>query len=86
MALPNSSKLYPKIVEICKLDTSITNLHDRPFSWHSTGTSMTKSGGIKLVLWTQTSPLSEMMRGMPVFSTCDLNSKPHIQLGHSTNL
>ena len=62
MALPNSSKFYPKIVEICKLDSSNTHLHDRPLSWHSTGTSMTKSDGIKLVLWTQTSPLSEMMR------------------------
>ena len=29
-----------------------TSLHDRLISWHGTGTSI-KSGGVKLVLWTQ---------------------------------
>ena len=54
--VPKSNR---KIVESGKIDTS--NIHDHSLSWLGTATSM-KSGGIKLVSWDQTSPLSEMMR------------------------
>ena len=54
-------KFNRKIVERSKIDKSkITQIYDRSLSWLGTGTSI-KSGGIKLVLWTQTSNLSEMM-------------------------
>jgi hypothetical protein len=43
-----------------KIDTSNIHIHDRLLSWLGTGTSM-KCGGIKLVFWTQTSPLREML-------------------------
>ena len=36
-----------------------SDTHDRSICWLSTGTSI-KSGGVKLVLWAQTSPLSEI--------------------------
>jgi len=53
--VPKSNR---KIVESGKIDTP--NIHDRSLSWLGTCTSI-KSGGIKLVSWGQTSPLSEMM-------------------------
>jgi hypothetical protein len=37
-----------------KIDTSNTQIHDLSLSWLSTDTSI-KSGGIRLVLWAQTS-------------------------------
>ena len=43
-----------KIIERGKIDTPNTCLHYCSLSWLDTGTS-TKSGGSKLVLWTQTS-------------------------------
>jgi len=49
-----------KIIERGKIDTPNTKIHDRSLSWLGTGTSI-KSGGVKLVLWTQTSPLSAMI-------------------------
>lgn len=41
-----------KIVERGKIDTSITQINDRSLSGLGKGTSI-KSGGFKLVLWTQ---------------------------------
>jgi len=49
-----------KIVERGTIDTPNTQIHDRPCYWIGTGTSI-KCGGVKLVLWGKTSPLSEMM-------------------------
>ena len=64
-----SSKTYDKNEKqnklncrnIIKFDTPNTYIYDRSFSWLGTGTSI-KNGGVKLVLHSQTSPLSEMMR------------------------
>ena len=39
---------------------SLTHTYDRALSWPRTGTSI-KCDGVKLVLWAQTCPLSEMM-------------------------
>ena len=50
-----------KIVDIGKVDTPNTQIHDFSLSWLDTGTSIT-SGRVKLVIWTQSFPLSEMMR------------------------
>jgi hypothetical protein len=41
-------------------------MHDYSLSWLGTGTSI-KSGRVKLVLWTQTIPLSEMMQSCKYF-------------------
>jgi hypothetical protein len=43
-----------------KIDTPNTQIHDRSLSSLGTDTSI-NSGGVKLVLWIQTSPLSVMM-------------------------
>jgi hypothetical protein len=37
-----------------------TQIHDRSLFWPCTSTSI-ESGGVKLVLWAQSTPLSEMM-------------------------
>ena len=52
-----------KIVQRDKIDTTKTHIrvHDRSISWLGTDTSI-KSGGVKLVLWTQVSSLSDIMR------------------------
>ena len=50
-----------KIVKRCKIDTPNLQIHDRSLSWLGTGTAI-KSGGLKIVVWAQTSSLSEMMR------------------------
>ena len=42
-----------KIVDRDKIDTPNIQIHDRSLSWISTGTSI-KSGGVKLVLCSQT--------------------------------
>ena len=42
------------------MDTSNIHIHDLLLYWLDRGTSM-KGGGIKLDLWTQTSPLCEML-------------------------
>ena len=55
-----------KIVERGNIDTPNTQLHDSSLSWLGTGTSI-KSGGVKRVLWTQTSSISEMMRSWKCF-------------------
>jgi hypothetical protein len=44
-----------------KMDTPNTQIHDRLLSCFGTGISI-KSCGVRLVLWDQTSPLSEIMR------------------------
>ena len=49
-----------KIVERGKIDTSNTQIHDRSLSCLGTSSSIT-SGGLKLVLLTQTSPLTDWM-------------------------
>ena len=54
------SKSNIKIVERGKINTTNTPIHVHSLSCLGTGTSI-KSGGVLLVLWTQTSPLSEMM-------------------------
>ena len=41
------------------IDNPNTQIHDRSLSWLGKGISMKKSGGVKLVLWTQTYPFSE---------------------------
>ena len=48
------------IVKGGKFDTPNTTIHDRSLFWFGTGNYI-KSGGVKLVLWAQTSPLSDMM-------------------------
>ena len=50
--------IHRKKVGIGKFDIPHTNKHDR--SWLSRSISI-KCDGVKLVLWTQTYPLSEMM-------------------------
>ena len=47
-----------KKVEGAKFDTPNTHINDRSLSWLGTDTSI-KSGGVKIVLWTQTSSPSE---------------------------
>ena len=39
------SKSHRKIIEMCNIDTSSTQLHDRSLSWIFTATSI-KSGGL----------------------------------------
>jgi len=53
-----------KIVERGKIDTPNTQIHDHSHSWLGTCTliKQKKSSGAKLVLGTQTSLLSDMMR------------------------
>jgi hypothetical protein len=46
------------------------------FSWLGTGTSI-KSGGVKLVLMTQASPLSEMMWSYECFLHVSIYANPH---------
>jgi hypothetical protein len=48
-----------EIVERCKIDTPNTKIHDCLISRLGTSTSL-KSGGVKLFLWAQISPLSGM--------------------------
>ena len=62
-AVPNCNR---RIVEKGKIDTPNIQLHDWSLFWLSTGTSI-RSGRVKLVLWAQTSPLSEMMRSCKYF-------------------
>ena len=49
-----------------KIDTPNTYLHDRSLSWLGTGTSI-RSGGIKLLSWSQTSSPRDMMRPCKCF-------------------
>jgi hypothetical protein len=51
-------KYISKVVERGKINTLNTQMHDRSLSWLGTATSVI-SGGVKLVLRTQTSPLCE---------------------------
>ena len=50
-------------------------MQDSSLSWLGTGTSV-KSGRVKLVLWTQTSPPCEIMMSCK----CELNDNLHILL------
>jgi hypothetical protein len=54
-------KTKRKIIERGKIDTSNTQIHDRSFSVFGLGTSM-KSGRVKIVVWVQVSPASDMIR------------------------
>ena len=54
-------KSYRKIIERGKIDIHNTKIYDLSLSWLDAGTSI-KNYGVKLVLWAQTSPLTEMMR------------------------
>ena len=47
---------YSDIIENSKLNNPNTQIHDHSLSWLCTGTSI-KFGRVKLVLWTQASPL-----------------------------
>jgi hypothetical protein len=51
------------------MDTPNTQIHDRLLSCFGTGISI-KSCGVRLVLWDQTSPLSEIMRSCNCFPKC----------------
>ena len=55
-----------RIVERGKSDIPNTQIHDRSLSWIGTGISI-KSGGVKLVLWAQSSPRFEMMLSCKCF-------------------
>jgi len=55
-----------KIVELDKSDTPNTQIHDRSLSWIGIGISI-KCGGVKLILWAQICPLSEIMRSCKCF-------------------
>ena len=57
---PNNSKIKYQNRRKRQIDTTNTQIRDLSISWFGTGTSI-KSGGIKLVLWVQFSPVSEMM-------------------------
>ena len=59
-------KYNRKIVERGEINTSNTQIDDSSLSWLDTGTSI-KSTGAKLVLWSQTSTLSDMMRPCKFF-------------------
>jgi len=50
-----------KILERGNIDAGNTQIHDRSLSWLGTDT-LIKSCWVKLVLWVQTSPHSQMMR------------------------
>ena len=58
---PNNSKIKYQNRRKRQIDTTNTQIRDLSSSWLGTGTSI-KSGGIKLVLWVQFFPLSEMMQ------------------------
>jgi hypothetical protein len=47
-------------IERDKIDTHNKHIHDCSFSWFGRDTSI-KSGSVKLVIWTKTSHLREMM-------------------------
>jgi hypothetical protein len=50
-----------KIVERGKIDSPNTQIHDCSLSWLPLGTcTLIKSGGVRRVLWVQTSPVSEI--------------------------
>jgi hypothetical protein len=53
-----------------KIDAPNTHIHDHSLFWLSTCIFI-KSGGVKLILWLQTSPISEMMRSWKCFSHMD---------------
>ena len=61
ITLRNVLKSYRTIIERGKIDIHNTQIYDLSLSWLDAGTSI-KSCGVKLVLWAQTSPLTEMMR------------------------
>ena len=69
-------KFNRTIIERGEIYILNTQIHDRSFSCLGTGTSI-KSGGVKLVIWAQTSPLWEMMRSYTCF-ICDKNRQSNI--------
>ena len=72
--IPISGQFQIQIVERGKIDTPNTHINDRPLSWLGTGTTI-KSGGIKLVLWTQTNNTYLLLHH---YSKKNLNQVPHI--------
>ena len=68
-------KSIRKIVETDPKSILLTHIHDRSLSWIGTGTSI-KSGGVKLVLWTQTSILSDIKRSCKCFPHASKLSNP----------
>jgi hypothetical protein len=56
-----------QIVERGKIDITNTQTHDHSLSSHVTGKSI-KRGGIKLILWAQTSSLSDVMWSCKCFT------------------
>jgi len=73
-----------KVVEICKIDTPDTQILDRSLSWLSTGTSIKINGGVKLVWWAQTFPLSEMVRSCKCFPR--MNKMPTLTYNWTKNI
>ena len=57
---PTIAKSNRKIVERGKIDTPNSQIHDRSISWFGTVTSVI-SGGVKLVLWAQSSLLLDIL-------------------------
>ena len=73
----NKKKMPLKQYQIYKINTHSAHMHNRSLSWFVTGTSI-QSGGVKLVLWAQTFPLSEMM--WPCKLKCFPHANPHMSL------
>jgi hypothetical protein len=71
------TKSNRKIVERGKIDTTNTGRHDHSFSRFNIGTSI-KNDEIKLVLWSQTSPLTEMMRSCKCCRHVSKDANSHI--------
>ena len=67
-----------KIIEKGKIYTPDTHRHHHSLSWLGTGIS-TKSGWVKLVLWDQTSPLSEIIWSCKSFLHVSKMSNPYEQ-------
>ena len=61
-----SEQFYNRRNHGSKIDAENTHIRDRSLSLLGTCTSI-KSSGVKLVLWVQTSPLSEMMSSCKYF-------------------
>ena len=62
----NKKKMPLKQYQKYKINTHNAHMHNRSLSWLVTGTSI-QSSWVKLVLWAQTFPLSEMMRPCKCF-------------------
>jgi len=73
-----------KITEICKIDTPNTQVHNRSLSRLDTGTSI-KSDGVILVVFSQTSPLSNTYKSLWILVSYQLKLLilPHFASNYS---